>query len=119
MSGTEEFIGEGIISDNKRRVSFELYKLDGLYTKKVAQKVIGQEIKYVDKECPRGYLIKFPKRHNGTDYSHSVHLDTWDEVKKNGFAVAMVPVVDEDGEPIAAVPNQVRRTKSQKELVHA
>lgn len=109
--------------------AFTVLKVDGTYEKTVARMVprvnknTGEPLKdkngnfkhtleYDTVKAPMGYLVASPR--NG-----SVHLDSIDKLEEYGFTDTEVPLVDEDGESVGEVPNQIRRVKSKEAVSNA
>lgn len=101
--------------------AFTVLRLEGTYRKVVAEMVpYGKKVdkegnpknfrlEYKEIEVPRGFLVASPK--NG-----SVHIDSLEKLEQYGFTDLEVPLVDEDGEGVGSVPNQIRRHKSKTEV---
>lgn len=100
--------------------AFTVLRLEGTYLKTVAKMTPISErrdkngnqkfkLEYEQIEVPRGYLVASPR--NG-----SVHIDSLEKLEAYGFTDLEVPLVDEDGEGVGSVPNQIRRMKSKTEV---
>lgn len=100
--------------------AFTVLRLEGTYQKTVAKMVpisgkkdkngnLKYRLEYVTEDRPRGFLVASPK--NG-----SVHIDSLEKLEEYGFTDLEVPLVDEDGEGVGSIPNQIKRMKSEQKV---
>jgi hypothetical protein len=108
--------------------AFTVLKVDGMYKKTVAEMIPRKNkdgtilkdkngnpkhtLAYKEVELPMGYLVASPR--NG-----SVHIDTIEKLEEHGFTDLEVPLVDEDGEGVGSLPNQIKRMKAKETVTNA
>jgi hypothetical protein len=61
---------------------------------------------YKTEKRPNGYLVTFPA-------GHSIHIATYEKLKALGYTRTEIPIVDEDGEAVTAVPNVIKPSKKE------
>lgn len=103
----------------KFRPQFYVTKLEGEYPVKVyhmeeygkPDKNGEKKHRLVMKEEMRkkGWLVTFPKPR--PEHVHSVHIATIEEMEAYGFTATEVPLIDNEGEVVGAIPNAVRKEK--------
>lgn len=86
------------------RPAFMVQKLEGTFKKKLVSRDKKQGFVYKEVDRDRGWLVSFPAKHASAK-GHSIHIESYEELERLGFADTEVPLVDEDGEKVGAVPN--------------
>lgn len=85
--------------------AFVVEKLEGEYEAVVARRDTGTRGIETEKVMmPRGYLVTMAR-------GHSIHVADMNEMRRLGFDKTIVPIVDEDGEVVGSIPNNVRTRK--------
>ncbi len=106
--------------------AFTVQKLDGEYEVQMARMIptkgpTGEILKdkngnakhrleFFMEKRPMGWLVTMPAKYS--HIPHSIHIATIEEMEAEGFTNTEIPLVNEDGEPVGSIPNQVRRAKA-------
>lgn len=93
--------------EQRIKPAFTVEKLDGTYKRTVYERDKEKGLIRKEEEAPRGYLVRMLK-------GHSIHVATYPELERLGFAGA-VPLVDaSEGEVVGSLPSNTTPPKEKE-----
>lgn len=88
--------------EQRIKPAYTVEKLDGTFKKTVYKRDSEKGLVQTIVEAPRGYMVRMLK-------GHSIHIETYKELERLGFAGA-VPLVDvAEGEKVGSIPSSVAK----------